>query len=171
MQHLSGDAVDSLWRDARRSAFHLETHDTYNVPAEAEPLRRFLAGEPAEDRSDRPWTRMMLEVTARGVHVSRVRVVTEPLSDYQRWLLSITGVNAAAGEDIRYLPREKAPVRGPDDFWLFDDRTVAFNLVDAEGKPAGLAVTDDPSIAAVCRFARDTLWQAATPYSEYTPEQ
>jgi len=152
---MSGDAVDSLWETARDSAFHLEVRDTYAVPSESEPLRRFLAGEPAEDYGDRPWTRMMREVTGRGVTVRRVRVVTEPLSGYQRWMLSVTGTNVDAGEDIRYLPRHLTSEVPSDDWWLFDDATVAYNLIDADGRPAGLAVTRDHDIAAHCVRVRD----------------
>ncbi|MEU1520852.1 DUF6879 family protein [Nocardia rhamnosiphila] len=159
----------SLFRQAERSAFHLEVRDTYAVPSESEPLRRFLAGEPPTDDEflSRPWTDLVRETTGRGVTVGRVRVVTVPHSDYQRWLLSVTGSNIDAGEDIRYLPRHLAGTVTPDDFWLFDSHTVGFNLVDHDGKPAGAAVTHDPDIAAHCRSIRDRLWEMATPYTEY----
>lgn len=158
-----------LFRQAERSAFHLEVRDTYVVPSESEPLRRFLAGDRSEDDEFvfRPWTDLIRETTGRGVAVSRVRVVTVPHSDYQRWLLSVTGSNIGAGEDIRYLPRHDAGTVPPDDFWLFDDHTVGFNLVDLNGKPAGAAVTRDPDIAAYCRSVRNRLWEMATPYAEY----
>jgi hypothetical protein len=45
---------------------------------------------------------------ARGVRIRRVRVVSEPLSDYLRWEHACTAVNIEAGEDIRWLPRTKA---------------------------------------------------------------
>lgn len=168
MQLLRSEAFTDLFKACEKDAFHLEVRDTYAVPSESEPLRRFLAGEePAADYGDRPWTRLMREVTGRGVTVRRVRVVTEPLSDYQRWLLSVTSSNVAAGEDIRYVPRHLESAVGPDDFWLFDDRLVAFNLVDGEGRPAGLALTEDASIASICRFARDSLWSKATLYVDY----
>nr|WP_245720390.1 DUF6879 family protein [Nocardia uniformis] len=93
--------------------------------------------------------------------------MTVPHSDYQRWLLSITGSNVAAGEDIRYVQRNAAGAITPDDWWLFDDVRVAFNLVDQDGRPAGMAVTDDPGIAKYCRDVRDRLWQFATPYVDY----
>lgn len=99
--------------------------------------------------------------------MSRVRVVTIPHSDYQRWLLSVTPGNIAAGEDIRYVPRQAAGKVPPDDFWLFDGHTVGYNLADREGSPAGVAVTEDPDIAAYCRSVRDRLWKMATPYAEH----
>ncbi|ATL66838.1 DUF6879 family protein [Nocardia terpenica] len=159
-----------LFEACRRSAFHLEVRDSYAVPDEFEPFRRFLNGEPRIAEPDpkwREWKDMMRRLTRSGVTVSRVRVVTVPHSDYQRWLLSETGDNIEAGEDIRYLPRHLAGEVPTDDFWLFDDRTVAFNLVDREGGPAGAAVTTDPGIAAYCVRAKERLWELATPYVEY----
>ncbi|MBO0852335.1 MAG: hypothetical protein J2P18_01045 [Nocardia sp.] len=161
-----------LFRQARKSAFHLEVKDSYAVPAESEPFRRFLAGEPEQEYGRRAWTELVEETTARGVVVSRVRVVTEPHSDYQRWLLSITGRNVDAGEDIRYLPRHLIdPSEVPeDDFWIFDSEKVAFNLVDQSGKPAGAAVTTDPRIANSLASVQARLWERSTPYRQYVAD-
>ncbi|MGQ4619900.1 DUF6879 family protein [Nocardia sp. R7R-8] len=103
--------------------------------------------------------------------MSRIRVVTEPLSGYQRWLLSVAGSSVNAGEDIRYVPRHLAGEVPPDDWWLFDDELVAFNLVDSLGKPAGAAVTDDPGIAAYCWSIKRRLWDIAVPYPEFAASQ
>ena len=40
-----------------------------------------------------------------GRSVRRVRIVSEPLSDYQRWSYSIAYPMVEAGEDIRWVPR------------------------------------------------------------------
>lgn len=172
MEFRGGDDWDDLFHECRESAYHMEVRDTYAVASESEPLRRFLEGEPPPvyDKSD--WTDLIREMTGRGVAVSRIRVVTVPHSDYQRWLLSVTGENVGAGEDIRYLPRHLVdPADVPaDDWWLFDGQRVAFNLVDQAGRPAGVAVTTDPGIAAYCRAVQQRLWPSATPYREYIDE-
>ncbi|MCP2315328.1 hypothetical protein APR12_000658 [Nocardia amikacinitolerans] len=155
-----------LFRELERDAFHLEVRDSYAVPNESERLRRFLAGEPPLDTRT-PWQDLMRETTGRGVSVSRVRVVTVPHSDYQRWLLSVTVHNVAAGEDIRYLPRHLAGEVPPDDWWLMDDERVVYNLTDAAGAPAGLGETTDPRIVEYCRSVRQRLWASAIPYAEY----
>lgn len=159
-----------LLRGARKSAFHLEVKDTYAVPEESEPLRRFLAGEPDNGYDLDEWADMIRSLAAQGVTMSRVRVVTVPHTDYQRWLLSVTGPSVAAGEDIRYINRSEVdPAEVPaDDFWLIDDEIVAFNLVDSEGVPVGPAITADPGIVEYCRTAKERLWRLAIPYSEYT---
>ncbi|MGV9675855.1 DUF6879 family protein [Nocardia sp. NPDC003482] len=175
MQLLRGDAADDPFRECRRSAFHLEVRDAYTTATESEPLRRFLNGEPTPaDYAERPWIQFMRETIARGVVVSRIRVVTEPHSDYHRWLLSITASNIAAGEDIRYVPRHRAGDVPLDDWWLFDEREVAFNLVDHAGRPAGMAVTTDPGIVGECLSVQRRLWPSAIPFADYvgaSPQQ
>ena len=44
-------------------------------------------------------------MAAFGKSVRRARIVSEPLSDYQRWSYSIAHPMVAAGEDIRWVPR------------------------------------------------------------------
>ncbi|UAK34418.1 hypothetical protein K8O92_11525 [Nocardia asteroides] len=169
MEFRSDDRWLELFESARRSAFHLEVRDSYAEPEESAPLRRFLAGEPEPpdgyDKND--WIELIEALSDRGVTMSRIRVVTEPLSGYQRWLLSVAGSSVNAGEDIRYVPRHLAGETPLDDWWLFDDELVAFNLVDAAGKPAGAAVTNDPGVAAYCRVVRQRLWDRAIPYTEF----
>ncbi|MQY29832.1 DUF6879 family protein [Nocardia aurantia] len=165
---LHGDDADDPFRACQHSAFHLEVRDSYATPSDSEPLRRFLNGEPmADDYAARPWIRFMRDTVARGVHISRARVVTQPHSDYQHWLLTITAGNIAVGEDIRYVPRHLAGDVPSDDWWLFDDEQVGFNLVDRKGRPAGMAVTMDPEIVGHCRSVRKRLWELAIPFAKY----
>lgn len=173
MLYLPNDPPDwaSLFRGCKADAFHLEVRDAYAVPSESERLRRFMDGEPAlPDEHKDHWIELMRETAARGVRVSRVRVVTEPHTDYHRWLLSVTGSNVYAGEDIRYVPRHIAGDVPPDDWWLIDNARVVYNLVSEAGKPAGLAVTTDPAVVGYCREVRQRLWEMSTPYREYVDQ-
>ncbi|MFI5779532.1 DUF6879 family protein [Nocardia sp. NPDC051570] len=160
------DLWPTLFRELRHSAFHLEVQDVYHVPSEDERLQKFLRGEPAPFTAV-PWHDLIRETVARGVSIGRVRVITVPHSDYQRWLLSVTRYNQEAGEDIRYVPRHLAEQVPPDDWWLMDDERVAYNLVDGSGGPAGIAVTSDPRVVGYCREVRERLWKLAIPYEEY----
>ncbi|MBF6188734.1 hypothetical protein IU443_21645 [Nocardia farcinica] len=168
MRLLQGQAFWELFRQAESTAFHLETRDAYDVDDENPHLARFLAGRRDDDYAwFQPWLDLMRAATDRGVAVSRVRVVTVPLPDYHRWLLSITQENERAGEDIRYVPRHLAGELPADDWWLLDGSLVAFNLVDVHGAGAGVAVTDDRRIVHYCRSVRERLWDIATPYAEF----
>lgn len=160
------DLWSAMFRECKRDAFHLETRDSYSVPHEAERLRRFLDGEPPP-YTKTPWQDLIRESTGRGMAVTRVRVITVPHTDYHRWLLSVTGYNVDAGEDIRYVPRHLAGEVPPDDWWLLDGERIAYNLVDENGGPAGIAITTDPRIVEYCEAVRQRLWALATPYYEY----
>jgi len=170
VQLLTGNPWPDLFGQCQREAFHLEVRDTYAVADEPEPLRHFLDGEPDDNAWFEPWAHLVRETTSRGVRVTRVRVVTVPHVDYQRWLLALTALNAEAGEDIRYISRDQvsADQVPTDDFWLLDDQRVVFNLVDANGRAAGgSALTTDPRIADHCRTIKQHLWPLATPYAAY----
>nr|WP_040751123.1 DUF6879 family protein [Nocardia transvalensis] len=161
-----------LLHECETEAFHLETKDSYGVPEESERFRRFMNGlPPLPDAYKDGWMDLVRETTTRGVSVSRVRVVTVPHTDYHRWLLSVTGDNVAAGEDIRYVPRHLAGEVPPDDWWLMDGIRVAYNLVDDKGAPAGMAVTTDPGIVIYCQGVRERLWRSAAPYTEYVESE
>ncbi|GAB0105210.1 hypothetical protein JMUB6875_41880 [Nocardia sp. JMUB6875] len=166
MQLRQGDWSD-LFRQCRSEAFHLEVRDDYAVPLESEPFRRFLTNEPDDYAWFEDWDALVRETTGRGVAMSRVRVVTVPHTDYQRWSLVVAARNVAAGEDIRYLPRHLAGEVPPDDWWLMDNEMVAFNLVDSRMKSAGIAITTDPGVVEYCHAVRQRLWKLATPYSAY----
>ncbi|WP_039795793.1 DUF6879 family protein [Nocardia araoensis] len=160
------EGFPDLLRTCKREAFHLEVLDTYAEPNEHEPFRRFLADEPDDYAWFQPWAELVEETTSRGVAVTRVRIITEPHTDYTRFALAVAELNARAGEDIRYLPRHAAGEVPPDDYWLLDDETVVFSAFGESGGWSG-AVTTDPHIAAYCRGLRARFWPLATPLPEY----
>lgn len=171
MTHLlRGQAFVDLVLSYRHTAFRLETRDRYQVEEETEPLRRFLAGTP--DYSwNADWAAMIRRRTAAGQRMERVRVVTEPHSDYTRFLLDLARVNAAAGEDIRYLPRHlAASLDLPDyDFWLIDSTRVAVLRFDSDDVLLGAELLTEPHVAAQHREFRNSARVAAIPLAEYAP--
>ncbi|MRH90646.1 hypothetical protein GFY24_24930 [Nocardia sp. SYP-A9097] len=164
-----GEDADRLFRADWSVAVHLELEDTYSKPEEDEPFRKFLAGEPDDYAWFAGWASVVRDATASGKVVRRVRVVTEPHTDYTRFALHIAQLNAEAGEDVRYLPRHTVdPTQlGGDDWWIFDDNLVAFSVFTPTGAGAGLATTTDPVIAAHIRTIRDRLWPLAIPSADY----
>ncbi len=162
-----GAVFDSLFR---RSAFRLEVLDRYAVAGEAEPFRRFLAGEAQDPAWRQPYKEFVRAALRDGKQMARVHVVREPLSNYLEFELTCGyPANAAAGEDVRVLRRTSWPhLRLPDhDYWLFDDRATAVMIYDEAGNFLGADVTSDPEIVARYRRARDLAMQHSIPLADY----
>lgn len=166
---LAEEEFAGLFDAFRDTAFRLETRDRYNVDVERVPFQRFLAGEPADDAWIAGFCAQVRAWSKVGKRMSRVRVVSVPHSDYVRWSLTVARLNSQAGEDIRYLPRERAEkLELPaEDFWLFDSRRVAVLRFDDADRLLGAELIDDPDeVARRCRW-RDVAWQHAIAWSEY----
>ncbi|MEU1527093.1 DUF6879 family protein [Nocardia rhamnosiphila] len=159
---------------AKSSAYHLELRDSYYTEQEVERLRLFRAGEPdpALEEWFEPWTRLVTGLIGRGVSMRRIRVVTEPLTEYSHWLHSITGFNVEAGEQVRWVGRHTTSPEelARDDWWLLDGALVVYSLFDSGEELSGFAVTDDPVIAAHCQRVWDVLWARGTDHRDYRPD-
>jgi len=59
-----------------------------------------------------------------GRRFARVRVVSVPLTDYSRFGVFRSQYTNDAGEDIRYLPPDRATDLPDYDFCLFDSRNL-----------------------------------------------
>ena len=108
--------------------------------------------------------------TARGVRIRRVRVVSEPLSDYLRWEHACTGANIEAGEDIRWLPRTRAAdlLLPGADCWVFDHRVIRWNFQRGDGtNPYHYTFSSDPRTIRDITAAFEIAWDRATPHAEY----
>lgn len=162
-----------LLDSAQHTAHHLEMRDSYGVAAEAEGFARWNeTGEVDDDPESaywQPWTELIRRTVARGVDVRRARIVSEPVSDYIRYEHAQTGVNLAAGEDVRWLPRRQASdIALPgNDFWLIDTRVVRWNHFTGDGASATGELTEDPDAVLLCAEAFAAVWRRAIPHNEY----
>ncbi|WP_067489566.1 DUF6879 family protein [Actinomadura hibisca] len=168
MEPIEYHQFQTMLRSARR-AWHLELRDTYNVEFEEAPLARWRNGEADDFAWLEDWLKFIRELTESGVEVQRVRLVTEPHTEYTRWSISVTPLNVSAGEDVRYLPRDlAADIPLPDeDCWLLDDDRLVLSLFKADGRSAGFAVEQDPEALARYRAVRDVAWPRAVPFAQY----
>jgi len=164
---LDNQRANAVFDIFEHTAFRLETRDVYVVDREQERFRRFLAGERENDRhptrSSEWWTRIR-RLTGDGKRVERVRVVTEPLTDYSRWLLHVGQHGTAAGEDIRYLPRSSVGELGipyVDDYWLFDSRMAHLFHFEEDGRVKGRELIEDPATIVRLNYVRDAAWHYA----------
>lgn len=157
----------------QRSAFRLELLDYYVAANEAEPFRRFLAGEPRDDAWREPWAQFVRGAVRDGRQMSRVHAVREPLGDYLKFEFTCGyPANVAAGEDIRILRLGSWPhLTLPDhDFWLFDDHEAAVMVYDADGGFLGAEVISDPEMIKRYRQVRDRAVEHSVPLADYLRE-
>lgn len=162
-----------LLAGATRTAVHLEMRDNYAVDYEAGPFaewRRGFRHDPGDRASWwRPWLDLVQETVARGVVIRRARIVSEPVTEYTRYLYDTTFTNVAAGEAVRWLPRRRASALAlpGNDFWLFDGQVVRWNHFNGDGGSLGGEVTDDPAAARLCADAFEAVWAHAVPHDQY----
>jgi Family of unknown function (DUF6879) len=170
---LSEDELGGLLRGFKRTAFRFETRDRYNSEVGRAPFRRYLAGEPDDYEWHRWWLDMVRRDRAEGKVWQRVRIVSVPLSDYNRYALTVARLSVAAGEDIRYLDRAAADRLGitPFDAWLLDARRLVrldFNDTDDTFRGAE-AVTDPAEVDRHNRW-RELAWDHARDLGQFAAE-
>ncbi|MEU8891147.1 DUF6879 family protein [Streptomyces sp. NPDC048442] len=149
------------------TAWRLETRRGYPSDQRTGEYQRFLQGVQPPLDIEGPWFVNAVQQTQTGKRIERVRLVDEPPTDNQRYLLATTPDNLAAGEDIRFMTRQAArELQLPNfDFWLFDSRVLAvFNWDDAERR---MELTEDPSEVLRACQARDAAWHHAVRYEEF----
>ncbi len=122
-----GPGFDELFSSFGRSAWRFETQPAYHVDAEQQAMRRYLNSGELDVSYLTGWLDGVREATRQGKRYARVRVLTEPLTDYLRFEMAVAPYNIAAGEDIRVLsPAQASELALPDyDYWLFDDEWLA----------------------------------------------
>lgn len=165
---ITGQDFGRLFSTFERSAWRLETQGIYREPNETEHFRRFLRGERDDLEWMREWLGNIRAVTQAGKAFGRVRVLTDPLTDYLRWELAVTPANVEAGEDIRVLTAAHAADLGlPDhDYWLFDDNLVARMHFGDHGF-IGAELITDAGIVAEHQAWRDLALAHAVPFDDY----
>ncbi|KAB2342931.1 DUF6879 family protein [Actinomadura rudentiformis] len=91
-----------IW--AGRPFLKLELRDSYAFDAGLfDAWRR--GDRETISRSVDTWRDKVASEVAAGRRLRRVRVVSEPLSEYQRMAVDISGSAVDAGEELRWLPR------------------------------------------------------------------
>ncbi|MFD7130374.1 DUF6879 family protein [Streptomyces sp. NPDC059894] len=159
---------EELLRDCRESAVHLEMRDSY---MKSDPAYQDWAAGVAIDPAERwvDWLSLVSEATERGVRVRRARIVSEPVSQYIRFEHEVTnGLNVAAGEDVRWLPRREATgIALPgNDFWLFDSSVLLVHHFDGEGEWLEPSLSTDLGEIKLCAGAFESVWERGVPHAD-----
>lgn len=171
MTPVTDEEFEDLLVSFGREAIHLETRDAYGTAIELPHMAQWAAGEPDDLEWLQEWCATLRAHVKAGRSVRRARIVSEPLSDYQRWSYSIAYPMVEAGEDIRWVPRRLvSSVALPgNDYFLFDDRLAVFLLYSGNGLATGRLGTTDPAVILLCRSAFEAVWKLSIPHLEYAP--
>jgi hypothetical protein len=172
MEQVAYHDLNELCRGIKDSFVHLETRDSYGTEIESPQMAKWRRGEHDDLAWLGWWLDMLRAHRAAGRTCRRARVVSEPISDYQRWTLGHAPTLLDAGESIRYVPRRRLVTTllpGSGDFYVFDDQLVLFLHYAAVGTNTAFEITHDPHVVRVCRDAFDAVWDLATPYRDDRP--
>jgi hypothetical protein len=176
LEPISEEKRDHFLTTFTHEAVHVEMRDVYATDVERDRFTTWLRGEPLDPESEaewwRPWFELMQRNNDAGKTLKRLRIVSEPVSDYIRFEWLDAGQLVAAGEDVRWLPRRKAStlLLPGNDFWMFDRQTVAFTHFSGDGHVLDHEVTTDADVVQMCATAFETAWRIATPHNEYKPD-
>ncbi|QTD99234.1 DUF6879 family protein [Streptomyces cyanogenus] len=166
------DEFSDLFGKFEHTAWRLETRRRYASDEANDNWRQFVETGQADWTFDNPYCKTIREQTDHGKRVERVRIVDQPPTTGQLYLLDNAKRNSAMGEDIRNLWRADADrLRLPaEDFWLFDSRLIALLRFDDDDQLTHVDLITEPAEVVRCCMVRDAAWHHAVPWKQFTAE-
>lgn len=157
--------TELLWGGSPTDVLKLELHDHYDVDREL--FEAWRDGNTVVVEQAKEGHRESLAgKLAEGWGYRRLRVVSEPLSDYQKMAVEI----ANPVEQLRWLPRPRVsavPLPGND--CLIRHDLVIFNLMGGANQQTETQLSRDPGVIRFCWESFEEAWQLAVPNGEYKP--
>jgi hypothetical protein len=165
------DERDEFFTRFRHMALHLEMRDSYGTQVEKPHLHKWERGEPDDIEWLKPWFDTVRAGTQVGKVFRRVRIISEPITEYIRWEHMDAHLFVEAGEDIRWLPRRLvSPIAFPgNDFWMFDAEAVIFSVFSGNGDVIEWQLYTDAAVIQLCQSAFDAAWRLAIAHRDYQP--
>ncbi|GAA2134271.1 DUF6879 family protein [Streptomyces synnematoformans] len=166
------DEFGQLFETFEYSAWRLESRRGYASDREDPDFEEFLKTGQVTYDLDSEWCTNMRRQTGAGKRVGRVRIVDDPPTEGQLFLLAYAECNAVTGEDIRNLPRAEAErLHLPEaDFWVFDSRLVALLNFDEADILLNAEVITEPAEVNRYMQAFDAAMHHATPYRRFAAQ-
>lgn len=159
------DAFDTFTRDATR----IEALPWFTIDEEAAALAAAREGKRPELSFLKEWHDYLDEVTAAGRKSRRLRLVSTPVTDYERFEIQWGyPSNADHGEEIRLIDRSAAPPM--KDYWTFDGQLVFEMLYSPDGSFLGSRASDDSEARGVLAWLEAT-WPRAVPLTDYRAQK
>jgi len=169
MELISAQQRNELVLKARERR-KLELRDHYAVDDAV--LAAWRRGDNAAvSESIRPVVDRIAAQVADGVGIRRVKVLSEPPSEYMRHALDVARHLVDAGEDIRWLPRRYSSdlLLPGNDFFVLDSEVVIFNVLDGDDGRAEQQLWTEADVVERCRSAFESAWVRAVPHRDYHP--
>lgn len=171
---LSFQQFSALFDTFQHSAARLESRSRTDIPAERHELADFLAGRLPVRRHRDPdsWTAMIERHAAAGRRLRRVRIMDEPLTDYNRFMIYCTRAAVGHGEEVRFLGRADADAMElPDhDFWVLDSARLVLLRFTHDDRPLDHdLVTDRETVARHEEWIRQAF-AVGIPWADYVAE-
>src|SRR5262249_18993415 len=146
--------------------FRMEVLPEYAVTSDGEDFRRWLEGasEPTWTRKQ-PWLDTLRREHENGQISTRVRILSEQVTDYERYACALGYRYNSEYEDIRVLHRgehENPANLIERDFWIIKDSIVVTMYYDHDGRFEGAKVAEPGELDDHLR-TRDQAWAAAEP--------
>ncbi|GAA2457293.1 hypothetical protein GCM10010433_69090 [Streptomyces pulveraceus] len=157
--------IELLFGDPAQEIRKLELRDFYEVDRSLFEAWRSGDRETVE-ATMRGHREFLTKKAASGFPYRRVRVVSEPLSEYQRMAVEL----ADPAERLRWLPRPLASVLPlPGNDCLIRDDLVMFNLIGGDNQQTDIQFSSDPHVVGFCNEAFERAWSLGVPNGEYKP--
>lgn len=163
------ESFDELLANCTRTALKLEFRDQYMTDDPG-----YIAWQAGDlDRAVQEyagWTAIARDAVHRGIQMKRARIVSEPVSAYITFEHAVTSrVNAAAGELIRWVPRQGvSDVALPgNDVWIFDESVLQFCFFAGDGRFMGNEVSTDAELVKLCLSAFEAVWERGIDHDQY----
>ncbi len=163
------ETLNRLFETFEHSAWRLETRSRYASDEVTDTYAQFVGSGGVVWDMDSWYCTTVRRQVAAGKAVGRVRVVDNPPTVGQRYLMANAERNAALGEDVRNLWREDAEELhlGQADFWILDSRLVALINFDDADTIVNIELITEPAEVVRYSMLRDAALHHAIPYERF----
>lgn len=151
-----GRFIDEHYNQPGDRLFRMEVLPEYEVTSDGEDFRRWLEGaaEPTWTRKQ-PWLDTLRRERENGQISTRIRILSDQVTDYERYACDFGYRYNGEYEDIRVLHRGEQPIPAgliESDFWIIKDSIVVTMHYGAErnrghGPDPARAATDPARVA------------------------
>ncbi len=165
-----GRFIDEHYNQPGDQLFRMEVLPEYEVTSDGEDFQRWREGaaEPTWTRKQ-PWLDTLRRERENAQISTRVRILSDQLTDYERYACDFGYRYNGEYEDIRvlHLGEHRIPAGLIEsDFWIIKDSIVVTMHYDEHGRFGGAEVADPSELADYLR-TRDQAWAAAESFAPW----